>query len=742
MYHISAPYLHDIQPYFISSHITPIMSPSTTSTEQVSTTSRDPINDKKAPITDSASTKAQKRSLFRRATSKLRAAVCLSNEGGTGDSTESESKSASKKEDEKNSGDGKPEDQTMKTEFKHLDRKFDSEDKPYFIERKKDDIEQGDKKDWWQLFSFCVVRRYDSDDDLDETCLYVNPQPLRQLLKDVIGDYPSDPIDVDDVQIAQPYHSLFHYRKQLEEVGLKRFEENGDEQSLQQLKLLLEWVKTTFELEIAAHDRCMSSKSKAIAYDKLWTLFMPGTIVYAKMQNHARAYRVQDYWYDDDDDELPCFNIKTQLVDYDGEAFGYRRTDLHIPKYSGVREVSSHEVRPLCFVDNADEIREKLMDRGRRFQEIASGQHFLQYRGIAMKRDPNCAGRYLRFDATGRVMIDCKTYHRLDANDMIWLTAFGKDHEDGKLTDEDFLITNAVVRGYSMTAKKFLEFTLDNLTPIEWNAKCFEELVLDASTKKIVQALVSNHSQRKLEPSEDGFDDIVKGKGQGLVCVLHGPPGVGKTLTAECVAEYVRRPLFMVSSGDLGMSSDQLDAQLTEIMDMTSTWRAVLLIDEADVFLEQRSLHNIHRNAMVSVFLRVLEYYSGILFLTTNRVATFDDAFKSRIHIPIRYTDLDATSRLKIWRNFCSKVPGGTNISEKEFEKLAEDELNGRQIKNVVKAAESLANFDGVKLDYKQLQQVTKIQARFEKDLTDFGEIDYTAPGSAKKHAESRNMYT
>lgn len=81
-------------------------------------------------------------------------------------------------------------------------------------------------------------------------------------------------------------------------------------------------------------------------------------------------------------------------------------------------------------------------------------------------------------------------------------------------------------------------------------------------------------------------------------------------------------------------------------------------------------------------------------------------------------------------------------ISDEEFEKLAENELNGRQIKNVIKAAESLALFDKVKVDFKQLQQVTKIQATFEKDLMSFGEIDYTAPGSSKRYAASRGMYS
>lgn len=66
-------------------------------------------------------------------------------------------------------------------------------------------------------------------------------------------------------------------------------------------------------------------------------------------------------------------------------------------------------------------------------------------------------------------------------------------------------------------------------------------------------------------------------------------------------------------------------------MDLSATWRAVLLIDEADVFLERRSPHDINGNAIVGVFLRVLEYCTGILFLTSNRVTTIDEAFRSRI---------------------------------------------------------------------------------------------------------------
>jgi hypothetical protein len=152
----------------------------------------------------------------------------------------------------------------------------------------------------------------------------------------------------------------------------------------------------------------------------------------------------------------------------------------------------------------------------------------------------------------------------------------------------------------------------------------------------------------------------------------------------------------------------------------------VLLIDEADVFLERRSLHDMERNSLVSIFLRTLEYYSGILFMTTNRVATFDDAFKSRIHVPLKYGQLDAGSRVKVWKNFLAKleVEGGIDIDEEGYRKLAEGKLNGRQIKNVVRTAKSLASYKKRKLDQSQLQQVMDIQMAFEEELDGVGEGD------------------
>lgn len=256
-------------------------------------------------------------------------------------------------------------------------------------------------------------------------------------------------------------------------------------------------------------------------------------------------------------------------------------------------------------------------------------------------------------------------------------------------SEEELLIASPVVFGFAFSEKLWLEFSLSGIQEIEWNEGAFSSLVLPADKKSIVKGMVSSHKFHAAET----IDDVVQGKGRGLVFVLHGPPGVGKTLTAEGIAEYLKCPLYAVSAGELGTDSRVLEHELQKIMDIAHSWGAVLLLDEADVFLERRETHDIHRNALVSIFLRLLEYFQGILFLTTNRVETFDDAFQSRIHMPLRYGELSKKAKMEIWKTFVMKVTemmekdGGKGVGafgEKEYEALARNNLNGRQVCTVL----------------------------------------------------------
>ncbi len=145
------------------------------------------------------------------------------------------------------------------------------------------------------------------------------------------------------------------------------------------------------------------------------------------------------------------------------------------------------------------------------------------------------------------------------------------------------------------------------------------------------------------------MDDIVEGKSGGTTVLCAGPPGVGKTLTAEVYSEIIRRPLYLVHSGQLGLSVSNMETILKDVLTRAQRWGAVMLIDEADVYIKRRD-DDITMNAVVGVFLRVLEYFNGLLFLTTNRIDDIDEAIVSRCIALIKYSPPDDAGRRRIWQ--------------------------------------------------------------------------------------------
>src|SRR5947209_13067530 len=101
-----------------------------------------------------------------------------------------------------------------------------------------------------------------------------------------------------------------------------------------------------------------------------------------------------------------------------------------------------------------------------------------------------------------------------------------------------------------------------------------------------------------------------------------------------------RLDLYLRISDELTTYAGRLEGQLSKIFQVAKHWNAILLLDEADVYLEQRAPQDLVRNGLVSVFLRTMEYCQGVMFLTTNRASLFDPAALSRIHIKLKYDDL------------------------------------------------------------------------------------------------------
>mmetsp|Transcript_21925 Transcript_21925/g.31460 ORF Transcript_21925/g.31460 Transcript_21925/m.31460 type:complete len:457 (+) Transcript_21925:33-1403(+) len=275
---------------------------------------------------------------------------------------------------------------------------------------------------------------------------------------------------------------------------------------------------------------------------------------------------------------------------------------------------------------------------------------------------------------------------------------------DGPLPDFMARITWPVVPGFSLQGRTWGVAMVHGTKSVKFNETAFESLVMSASRKKLIQALVMSHEKMKSA-------DLIAGKGEGSIFLLHGPPGVGKTLTAEAISEMLHKPLYIVSMGELGTTPESLEERLQDILDLCIPWKALVLIDEAEMLLEHRSKNDIVRNAMVCVMLRLLEYYSGILFLTTNRVESLDPAFQSRVTCALRYDPLSQESRKEIWFNMMRKLD--VDVSKIDVEKLAKHNINGRQIKNTLQLAAALAHHDEIELSQEHLESTIDITTSF-----------------------------
>lgn len=181
---------------------------------------------------------------------------------------------------------------------------------------------------------------------------------------------------------------------------------------------------------------------------------------------------------------------------------------------------------------------------------------------------------------------------------------------------------------------------VDDLTPYPYRPDLKTKLILPTEQTDLIDILTAEMDVL--------MDDIVAGKSGGTTVLCAGPPGVGKTLTAEVYAEIIRRPLYRVHSGQLGLNVAQMEQVLKDVLTRAQRWGAVMLIDEADVYIKRRN-DDMAMNAVVGVFLRVLEYFNGLLFLTTNRIDDIDEAIVSRCIALIKYSMPERADRRRIW---------------------------------------------------------------------------------------------
>ncbi|KAF2731925.1 P-loop containing nucleoside triphosphate hydrolase protein [Polyplosphaeria fusca] len=603
--------------------------------------------------------------------------------------------------------------------------------------------------------------------------LEIRSSIIHEALETICGDSFWLSTRTSPIIINEPYFILFHYREDIREYATssKRTEEEK-----RHMELLTTFMAGRFKRVEAEYVRLCSGKQ--ITFSFTWALFRPGEEVLIHTDQYVECGIVQSLSIDKNRGWI----IGTRSWDFNGSHFGPTEKITSIPSFEGQCDITSLSIYPFRFHSNEGGVglRKELIERGRKWRSLLEVAH-RNYHGLAwsnVETDPRSApmpptpDELVPVHISGRVILDYQTHFQENPSMGTYLSDHRtnrtevktksdkddkdendeKDNKDAKdekdekdpsidrfvirpndgtyeLTDDQAILCPARVRGFALSDKRWAYFLVDRVTEIQWRMDAMQRLEVSPSAKATISALVEAH-ENYFAGTRPRLEDVIPGKGLGLVLLFAGAPGLGKTLTAEVVAEQNRKPLYSITSGELGVDPSGGDTRMRRIFDRAKAWNAYLLLDEADVFLAERDQNNLARNGMVAVFLRLIEYYEGVIFLTTNRIRAFDPAFESRIQLKLSYGALTAAKRANIWRNLLSDIKD--NVSTSFFQggeeggkndvmmRLGEKYLvNGREIKNMITTALALAMKEDVPLMERHLETIDNINKEWARAIQD-----------------------
>ncbi|KAG7075370.1 aaa family atpase [Colletotrichum scovillei] len=526
------------------------------------------------------------------------------------------------------------------------------------------------------------------------------------------------------------------------------------------LRCLQEFMQKTLQPQVER----ITNMTEPIRFSELWYIFPEGSLII------SRDHRVlQKVWKvmgrgggrwsrSRPGFEIPVTNdfnhffIECFCLDFDGDRFVPVWQFFTIPEFEGVQDIMNLLVVPIKAAERDQSLfdRGAVQARGKKFMELASNgarhRHFsgrslhLTLKGqklAAMGREaPKSAFEHAeRIDSEvivdmAKALEEVPTWlavpeHRMKSPSTAGELApvFNKrqgsalrDTDTGSQTfifserrkwrqwetvtytpsgDDQLLLPNRVF-AFILRNRKWACLPIvhdirgnDLLLPISNPPEPWDDLELPTGHKELVQSLISSHFSQ--DTTRRMHLDLAEGSSYCYMACL-----VWERLQQPAY----NRPLLPITCGDLGLEPYEVESKLQEIFRLAHAWDCVLLLDEADIFLAQRTTTDMQRNALVS------EYYEGILFLTTNRVGTFDEAFKSRIHMSLYYPPLSEHQTARIWISHIRKVKAnGVQIDEQEVRKFARQiwviqglpergpVWNGRQIRNAFQSAIALAGY-------------------------------------------------
>ncbi|KAI1149941.1 P-loop containing nucleoside triphosphate hydrolase protein [Nemania diffusa] len=548
--------------------------------------------------------------------------------------------------------------------------------------------------------------------------LKINSPQLLRTFQHVVGSYPSVPSDFkSSFEISNPFQMLVHYWEELDAYR----KETTDNETRMHLNLLFQFMDNEVGPE---RTKIMNMIAQGqITYLAAWVIFRPGDILYTTVMGEGWLLRCTKTVYEESTKIGPYFEVHCTYTDHDGKDVGvaeYKVTLVQKRVFGAENPaaITGLAIFPRKYIHD-DALEENFTARGRQFLDFR-GCSVQAYEGLAqyLKEPPwswwdydmaDADAVWLPYTETGRVVLDKATFR----GDNAYKTP-GIAHD----ASADALFCPPFAIGYSLAKKEWCRFLVQNLSPVQWKTDAWDKLILEEEQKQVLQALVTSHSY------PENARDQPEQKGKGLVILLHGSPGSGKTLSAESSAELTHRALISASMASLDTErlSFIFERNLRRLLQYATLWKAVVLLDEADVFLEMREekAGNAERNALVAIFLKELEYFSGIIFLTTNRVETFDWAMKSRVHLALGFSPPGASVRQRMWAQALAAVPadelGIADVAD-AVRVLDRRRLNGREIYNALNTARTIAKFERKKLLLEHIQKVMKVRDSFDKKL-------------------------
>jgi hypothetical protein len=257
---------------------------------------------------------------------------------------------------------------------------------------------------------------------------------------------------------------------------------------------------------------------------------------------------------------------------------------------------------------------------------------------------------------------------------------------------------------YNLEIDEHMWVHVTNLEVYKYNPDLRNKIVLPQAEQQIIEILTSDVA--------NNIEDIIAGKSGGTIILAQGLPGTGKTLTAEVYAEVIQRPLYKVRSYALGLDIESVEKNLTYILARAQRWGAVLLMDEVDIYVRSRG-EDLQQNAIVGVFLRLLEYYRGLLIMTTNQGTEIDDAIVSRATAVLQYGVFDEESAIRAWTILSEQFK--VRLSKNLINQLAKkySNVSGRSIKGILKLVSKYVGNTGQEMSLEVFDHCAKFLPYF-----------------------------